>query len=269
MKRAIPSRQALRHLARLCNEPIRSARAPLCTVSRQTHPAAQLRSTPPQPSRTLSTSAPSRQEPPTTTTTTTSSANETTNIAPPPLPDTTSYYTLFPSTLPQGPPPSGPFAIPLPALRREYLSLQSTHHPDKFPASSPLHKQSLGLSALLNTAYKTLSSPLLRAQYLLLHRHDIDVSSEDNSQNITDQGTLMEVMEAQEAVEEAANEDEIAALKEENNERVWATVQKMGDAFEREDVEEAKKECLRLKYWESLGQVLHDWEPGKEVRLVH
>lgn len=79
----------------------------------------------------------------------------------------------------------------------------------------------------------------------------------------------MEVMEAQEAVEEAQREEEVEALKGENAVRIGEAEEKMGVAFEKGDVEAAKKECLRLKYWVSLEQVLRNWEPGKEVRLVH
>jgi molecular chaperone HscB len=261
MARIVPSRQALRHLARLC-EDTSSIRSPLCAALRgRSNVSMRAR-------RFFSTSRTCAQED-STATSSSSLSESTSNIPPPPIPDTTNYYTLFASTLPSGPPPAGPFNIPLPALRREFLSLQSLHHPDKFPPSSPLHAQSRGLSALLNTAYRTLSSPLLRAQYLLQQQHDIDVTSEDNSINQSDQETLMEVMEAQEAVEEAANEEEIEALKRENQERTRETEERVAAAFEKGDIQEAKRETVRLKYWASLGQVLHEWEPGKEVRLVH
>lgn len=259
MARVVPSRQALRHLTRLCSD-----RPPPICAARQ---RAVLRTaTKHNGHRAFSSIRPSHQQ---TTPQSASTTDPTSNVTAPPLPDTTTYYTLFPQTLPSGPPPRGPFNIPLPTLRREFLSLQATHHPDKFPSSSPLHSQSRGLSALLNTAYRTLSSPLLRAQYLLQQHHDIDVTSEDNRAHPSDQETLLEVMEAQEAVEDAAGEEDIAVLKAENDERMRATEERMARAFEAEDVETAKTETLRLKYWTSLAQVLHEWEPGKEVRLVH
>ena len=79
----------------------------------------------------------------------------------------------------------------------------------------------------------------------------------------------MEVMEAQEAVEEATTEAEIEDLKEQNLVRIGETEAKLGQSLEANDAEAAKKECVKLNYWQSLAQVLHDWEPGKEVRLVH
>jgi len=79
----------------------------------------------------------------------------------------------------------------------------------------------------------------------------------------------MEVMEAQEAIEEAHDQDQIDALKVENRERIHEAEMKLGRAFEVEDVNTAKTECVRLNYWRTLQQGLDDWEPGKEVRLIH
>ncbi|EXJ60974.1 hypothetical protein A1O7_05127 [Cladophialophora yegresii CBS 114405] len=186
-------------------------------------------------------------------------------------PDITNYYTLFPQTLPNGPPPASPFAIPISRLRREFLSLQSRYHPDKFPSGTASHQKSLALSSLLNAAYKTLSDPLLRARYLLLETYGVDVTTEDNNihSGLTDQETLLEVMEAQEALEEATSHEDIEKLMEENAVRIRDTEEILGKAFENDDVDEAKKECVRLNYWRSLQGALKEWEPGKEVRLVH
>lgn len=86
---------------------------------------------------------------------------------------------------------------------------------------------------------------------------------------VTDQETLVEVMEAQEMLEEAGSQEEIETLMEVNGERIRETEDMLGEAFEREDVEGAKRECVRLNYWRSLQSALREWEPGKEVRLVH
>lgn len=79
----------------------------------------------------------------------------------------------------------------------------------------------------------------------------------------------MEVMEAQEQIEEAHNQEQIDALKVENRARIQDAEHSLGRAFEAEDVHAAKTECVRLNYWRSLQQGLDDWEPGKEVRLIH
>ena len=215
------------------------------------------------PSRRASTSAATANTTPESTT-----PSQTSSPTTPKLPDITNHYTLFPCTLPHGPPPSGSFSIPLPALRKEFLQIQSLHHPDKHP-EEPAHSRALALSALINNAYKTLSDPLLRAQYLLQQMYGINVMSEDSSTHKTDTETLMEVMDAQEQIEEAGTEEQIEEIRAENAERIEQTSQALGEALERDDAAAATRECVRLKYWRSLGDGLHSWEPGKEVRLVH
>ncbi|KIV86570.1 Fe-S protein assembly co-chaperone HscB [Exophiala sideris] len=264
-----PTRQALRHLRRICSSPQLATRTnpqhftshsvqPICAVIPRIRPGQQ---------RSIATSCTRLQEAQPSSSTRSDAADPRT----PSIPDITNFYTLFPKTLSDGPPPSGSFQIPLGPLKREYLQLQSQHHPDKYTSQPTAHQKALALSSLLNTAYKTLSDPLLRARYLLQHNYDVDITSEDNSthRDLTDHDTLMEVMEAQEAIEEAQTQEKIDALREENRGRIEQTIQLLGEAFEIGDVDAAKTECIRLNYWNSLQQGLHEWEPGKEVRLIH
>ncbi|KAK2758636.1 hypothetical protein FQN54_003326 [Arachnomyces sp. PD_36] len=186
-------------------------------------------------------------------------------------PDISTHYTIFPKTIPSGPPPSSPFAISPSELRREFLALQSLAHPDKF--SPGIEKQRAeALSSRINEAYRTLLDPLLRAQYLLLEKHGIDVTAEDGAakKENQDNETLMEVMEVQEAIEEAENEATIGELKVENEARVEECVKSLGEAFDRGDIDAARRECIRLRFWYSVREGLREWEPGnRNVRLVH
>ncbi|KEF54592.1 uncharacterized protein A1O9_09034 [Exophiala aquamarina CBS 119918] len=276
MPRTVVTSQTLRYLRRLCDaaEPvttphlrtptmksIRASPGPTITRAHIPPPRHQLHQR-----RALSTAHTILQEQQSST-----STSRVAEPSSPTIPDITNFYTLFPSTLPSGPPPSGSFAIPLGTLKREFLQLQSQHHPDKYSTSPTQHSKSLALSSLLNNAYKTLSDPLLRARYLLEHTYNIDITSEDNSthRGVTDQATLMEVMEAQEAIEAAHDQEQIDALKIENRKRIQEAEQKLARAFEAENVNAAKTECVRLNYWRTLQQGLDDWEPGKEVRLIH
>ncbi|KAF3391590.1 J-type co-chaperone JAC1 [Penicillium rolfsii] len=159
--------------------------------------------------------------------TATSSTQTTTETSETPVtdaPDITNHYTIFPKTLPAGPPPASPFEISLGDLRREFLQLQGLVHPDKYPSGSA-KQQAEALSARINEAYRTLSDPLQRAQYLLREMHGIDVTAEDAStKHALDANTLMEVMEVQETIEEVGAspeaEAEIDALKDENEMRI-------------------------------------------------
>lgn len=192
------------------------------------------------------------------------------------LPDLTNHYTIFRETLPAGPPPASPFDLPLADLRREFLRLQNVIHPDKYPPG-PAKQRAEALSARINEAYRTLSDPLQRAQYLLREMHGIDVTAEDAASASThalDPQTLMEVMEVQETIEEVGAgpeaEGAIAELKKENDARVAGCVERLGRAFERGDIEAARQECVRLRFWYSVGEGLREWEPGStEIRLIH
>lgn len=291
MPAQVPSRQALRYLSSLCHNTESSARSVCMTMlqpvrsrsSISRNPQAQCSHSSPLYSRRSFTSTSTHRVQ----ASTAEPDSDPQNTASPSLPDITNYYTLFQNTLPDGPPGANPlvqtetsstssaeptpaqFTIHVPTLRKEFLRLQSLHHPDKYATGSSAHSKALALSAYINAAYKTLSDPLSRAQYLLQLQHDIDVTNEDNAAHPTDQETLMEVMEAQERIEEAADQSEVDALKEENLRRIVETEKSMGAAFESGDVGLAKDECIRLKYWKSLQGALEDWEPGKEVKLIH
>ncbi|WEW58459.1 hypothetical protein PRK78_003927 [Emydomyces testavorans] len=214
------------------------------------------------PVRTLTTS--SANPPPSSA----SSADDSTFFAAQP-PDISNHYTIFPKTLPQGPPPASSFDISVPNLRREFLALQGLVHPDKYP-SGAAKQRAEALSARINDAYRTLSDPLSRAQYLLAFQHGIDVTSEDGAKrHPQDPETLMQVLEIQEAIEEAQDEATILELKTENEERVRHTVRALGEAIDRGDVDEAVRKCVRLRFWYNIRDALREWEPGKEIRLVH
>lgn len=123
------------------------------------------------------------------------------------------------------------------------------------------------LSARINEAYKTLQSPLLRAQYLLSLR-GIEVA-EDETAKVEDPELLMEVLETREAIEDAESEEDLVEMKEENEKRVKKSVGVLEEAFARGDLEMAKSESVKLRYWINIKESLDAWEKGKPVVLVH
>lgn len=193
------------------------------------------------------------------------------------------YYALFPQTLATGPPPTGPFSIDVRALRREFLQLQAASHPDFHHAaasasassSSQTHsisrRKAEALSSHINAAYKTLSSPLLRAQYLLAERYGIDLAG-DEASSLTgppDAALLGEVMAAREVIEDAGSEEELEEVRAENTERIRKCLEELETAFQREDVTAAVRETVRLRYWENIRESVEAWEEGKPVVLQH
>ncbi|AEO65495.1 361467dd-8020-4fcf-a965-d01972379fb8 [Thermothielavioides terrestris] len=223
------------------------------------------------------------------------------------------YYALFPETLPHGPPPAGKFDIDLRALRREFLRLQAASHPDfhhhaaeeaaaaaaeaapgdDSSSSSAQHsnannnKSAARLraeahSALLNTAYRTLCSPLLRAQYLLQTRHGVDLAGDETgsasasasagaggASERNDAALLAEVLEAREAIEEAECEADLEEVRAANERRVRECEQKLGAALEADDVPAAVEQAVRLRYWVNIREGIDEWERGKPVVLQH
>ena len=118
----------------------------------------------------------------------------------------------------------------------------------------------------VNEAYKVLQDPLKRAQYLLSLR-GIDV--EDESAKTSENGLLMEVMTAREAVEEAENEEDLVGVREENNERVDDSVSTLEQAFGNGDMETAAQEAIRLRYCMNIEESIHGWEKGKGGGILH
>ncbi|PKS06537.1 hypothetical protein jhhlp_007285 [Lomentospora prolificans] len=182
---------------------------------------------------------------------------------PPSTPST--FYDLFPETLPRGPPPHSPFHIDVRSLRREFLQLQARAHPDLHAAEHKSRAQAT--SAHLNEAFRTLLDPLLRAQYLLSLR-GVDVAS-DEAAKVADMELLAKVMEAREEIEEAHSEEDLEDPRRVNDERILASEKVLEQAFAADDMEAAKSEAIRLRYWVNIKQCLDDWEPGKRVELQH
>ena len=175
------------------------------------------------------------------------------------------HYDLFKESLSAGPPPKGPFAVDVAKLKKEFLQLQARAHPDKHAAADK--RRAEGLSAQINEAYKTLQDPLRRAQYLL-SLQGIELA-EDEAAKVEDPALLGEVLEAREAIEEAESEEDLEPLQEVNEVRIGESLVALEDAFASGDLETAKQEAVRLRYWSNIKESLHNWEKGEPVVLVH
>ncbi|KAI4707515.1 hypothetical protein J4E89_007619 [Alternaria sp. Ai002NY15] len=175
------------------------------------------------------------------------------------------HYSFFPNSLPSGPPPEGPFAIDLSALKKEFLQLQARAHPDLHPQADK--KRAEALSSRINEAYKTLQNPLLRAQYLLSLR-GIEVA-EDETAKVEDPELLMEVLDARESIEEAESEEDLVEMRERNEERIAESTEIIDKAFKRDDLEAAKSEAVKLRYWVNIKESIENWEKGAPVVLQH
>ncbi len=100
----------------------------------------------------------------------------------------TDYFTLF--GLPRA------FLQDKSDIKLRYHQLQQKAHPDNFISATPSEKRvAVEYAATINEAYRTLTSPLKRAIYLL-KLHGVDVQSETDTSMPMD--FLMEQMELRE-----------------------------------------------------------------------
>ncbi len=197
-------------------------------------------------------------------------AHSSTSPSPPPCPGASSgtFYDLFPQTLSAGPPPAGHFAIDTRALRREFLRLQAATHPDRNPGS-PAHAAA---SARLNEAFRTLTSPLLRAQHLLRTLHGIDLAADEEvarAGRAISPAVLATAMEALGEVEEAQSEADLDGVRGENGRRIDECVAGLEAAFACGDVDRVVELAVRLRYWVNVDEGIMGWERGRGVVLEH
>jgi len=103
------------------------------------------------------------------------------------------------------------FNIDIAVLEKNYRTIQSESHPDRFVSATPAERlQSMQLATLANEAYQILKKPASRAQYLL-QLQGIDATDEKNTSMPAD--FLMQQMEWREALEDLKAEQNIDGLE--------------------------------------------------------
>ena len=155
------------------------------------------------------------------------------------------YFTLF--NLPQQ------FMIDKRQLMANFRQLQREVHPDRH-ADKGKHQQLLAMrfASYVNTAYQTLKSPLLRAEYLLeLAQAPINTQT----MTVADSKFLLQQMQWRETLSEAAKsqcKETLAALLQ----TVSAYRQKLLSAFARaydlKDFDSAKEAVGKLNFVEKM-----------------
>ncbi|KAF7542971.1 hypothetical protein G7046_g10082 [Stylonectria norvegica] len=79
----------------------------------------------------------------------------------------------------------------------------------------------------------------------------------------------MLVLEAREEIDDAQSEHDLDAPRAANDERIAESEARLEEAFKRDDVEAAKHEAVRMRYWVNIKESLDEWEKGKPVVLQH
>ncbi|OXU28621.1 hypothetical protein TSAR_010926 [Trichomalopsis sarcophagae] len=146
------------------------------------------------------------------------------------------------------------FDVVVEDIQKKYRQLQTLLHPDKFGQKSDKEKEiSENLSSLVNKAYNTLLHPLDRGLYML-KLHDVSIPEGTTS---LDPEFLMEVMEINEEVEEAfENKEKALMLLQKNRETLAVLTKQISTAFSNNDIDQAKKLLIRMKYYMSIDNRL-------------
>ncbi|HON66700.1 MAG TPA: Fe-S protein assembly co-chaperone HscB [Phycisphaerae bacterium] len=150
------------------------------------------------------------------------------------------------------------YEIDLGELRRKYLTLSRSIHPDVAGRTSDSQRaQSLALSSGLNRAYETLRNPVDRAEYLL-HLANGPSAADDKSVPGELLGEVMMLREQIEEATEASDQDLLASTRAEVLKQQKETLEEIASICRSGDLKEpATQQRLRqqlnaVKYWNNL-----------------
>jgi len=120
------------------------------------------------------------------------------------------------------------------ALKARFYELSRRHHPDFHQgASAAAQETALTTSALVNSAYRALREPLARVEYLVALEEGREVREDSRERPRAPRELLEEMLEVQEAIEEARAEGAAGAPRlRAERERLRARYQEEARAIE-------------------------------------
>lgn len=144
------------------------------------------------------------------------------------------------------------FTVDTQTLQKRYLQLQRSLHPDNFSQKSVKEQQySESHSALVNKAYQTLLKPLSRGLYMLelegLH-------TEEGTDSGADPGFLMELMEINEALDEAQTPEEASQIGRDIKGKLAILTEEIDAALVKGELQAAKALLAQMKYYANIGE---------------
>lgn len=141
-------------------------------------------------------------------------------------------------------------------LSESYLSLQKRVHPDRYANKSATDQRiAVQASALINTAYQTLKSPLLRAEYML-ELNGIDTANEMDTK--MDMDFLMLQMQWRESLDGVDVSDvdhalsDLDALSDQVTERSATTLTRIKASIDGQDWLSARDATRELQFIERM-----------------
>ncbi|MDC9714455.1 MAG: Fe-S protein assembly co-chaperone HscB [Gammaproteobacteria bacterium] len=146
------------------------------------------------------------------------------------------------------------FAIDLSALEQIYQMQIAQYHPDKFAVGSDKEKTlAVQNTSLINSAFDTLKSPLLRATYLLELQ---DINAFDEKDTKMDVDFLMrqiELRESLEAIEKAEDEMALDDFIGSINRKEKQNIAQIEQGFKTGEIDIIKNLVRELKFYTQLN----------------
>ncbi|KAG1757572.1 hypothetical protein EDB19DRAFT_1622811 [Suillus lakei] len=161
--------------------------------------------------------------------------------------DSISYHDIL--GLPYEP---NPFAVDAALLKRRFLEAQRISHPDAWATKSESQQDvALHVSNMVNAAYKALSSPLHRIEYIL-QRNGLETEEADPLEDLE---LISEIMEVREEIE-AGDLERIRTLEEDNDNKIRQVVSTITKSVAEKNWEETKVAAVRLKYLNGIADAI-------------
>lgn len=144
------------------------------------------------------------------------------------------------------------FTLDAQKLQKRYLQLQRSLHPDNFSQKSVKEQEySESQSALVNKAYKTLLKPLSRGLYML----ELEgVRIEEGTDSGADPGFLMELMEINEALDEAQTPEEASEIGQDTKGKLADLTEQIDAALRKGELQAAKALLVQMKYYANIEE---------------
>ncbi|XP_044054018.1 iron-sulfur cluster co-chaperone protein HscB [Siniperca chuatsi] len=144
------------------------------------------------------------------------------------------------------------FTLDTQKLQKRYLQLQRSLHPDNFRQKSVKEQEySEGQSALVNKAYKTLLKPLSRGLYML----ELEgMCIEEGTDSGADPEFLMELMEINEALDEAQTPQEANKIGQDTKGKLADFTKKIDAALLKGELQAAKALLAQMKYYANIEE---------------
>ncbi|XP_008283614.1 iron-sulfur cluster co-chaperone protein HscB [Stegastes partitus] len=144
------------------------------------------------------------------------------------------------------------FTLDTQKLQKRYLQLQRSLHPDNFSQKSAKEQEySESQSALVNKAYKTLLKPLSRGLYMLELQ---GMQLEEGTDSGADSHFLMELMEINEALDEAQTPEEANKIGQDTKGKLAELTEQIDAALRKGELQAAKALLGQMKYYANIDE---------------